>query len=59
MGYTINALKNFKVDPSVVGVLGDIIFIYKLLGNFSKLDIGILRVVKRGAEVEVFNIKSP
>ena len=47
---------NFKIDPSVAGILGEVIFIKTFLGDVGELDLDVLWVVKRGSEVEVFNI---
>ena len=42
-----------------MGVLGDIVCVYKLLGGFVELDIGVLWAFKQSSEVEFLNLKAP
>ena len=50
--------ENLKVYPTIVSVVGEIIFIDKFLRDVRKFDAHIFWAIHRGHEVEVFDIKT-
>ena len=57
LGQAIHTLTNVKIYPSVAGVLGEVIFIGKLLGDVGKFDFDVLWAVKWGTEAKCFYIE--
>ncbi len=56
LGETVHAPAHFKVDPGVAGNLVELVLVDEFLGDVHKLDADVLWLVKRGVQIEVFQI---
>ena len=49
----IDTLVDLEVYPSIEGILGEVVFVNKLLGDLGDVDADIFRAIKGSAQVEV------
>ncbi len=56
LGKTITSLANFKVDPTILILTGDIVFFNELRQNVQDLDGDVFRVGHGSVEVEVLQV---
>ncbi len=56
LGKTITSLVNFKVDPTIPVLTGEIVFVNELCRNVQDLDADIFRVGLGSVEVEVLQV---
>ena len=52
----IDAFGDFEVNPSIVCILGEIVFINEFLWDVAELDADVFRPVEQCAEVKVGNV---
>jgi hypothetical protein len=45
LGQTINASTNFKIDPAVVNMLHEVVFVDEFLGDVGEFDFDILGAI--------------
>ena len=57
LGKTVASFADFEIVPPVT-IGGEILFVNELLGNFIEFDAHILKSIKGGAQIEVFNVKT-
>jgi hypothetical protein len=53
----VDASANFKVDPVIVNVLHEVVFINEVLRDVGELDFDVFRTIQRGAEIEVGDVE--
>jgi hypothetical protein len=53
----VDASANFKVDPVIVNVLHEVVFIYEVLRYVGELDFDVFGAVQRSAEIEVRDVE--
>ena len=58
MGEPVESLDNFEVDPSVMCIQGEIIFIYKLSWNVFKTDSDKVWSIHHRGQVKTADVKS-
>ena len=56
LGKTITSLENFKVDPTITILTGEIVFFYELCRYVRDFDADIIRVGHGSVEVEVLQV---
>ena len=56
LGKTITSLANFKVDPTITILTGEIVFFNELRRYVRDLDADVFRVGHRSVEVEVLQV---
>ena len=57
MGKAVNAAPNIELDPTVMGVFEEVVFLCKFVGGVAEFDPNVLGLVERGVEVEVFDVE--
>ena len=57
MGEAVDASADFEVDPVVVNVLHEVVFINEVLRDVGELDFDVFRTIQRGAEIEVGDVE--
>ena len=57
LGKAINAALNIKVDPAVVGMFKEVVFLCKFVGDVAEFDSEVIGAVERGVEVEVADVE--
>ena len=57
MWEAVDASANFEVDPVVVNVLHEVVFINEVLRDVGELDFDVFRTIQRGAEIEVGDVE--
>jgi hypothetical protein len=53
----VDASANFEVDPVVVNVLHEVVFINEVLRDVGELDFYVFRTIQRGAEIKVGDVE--
>ncbi len=56
LGEIVHATAHFKVDPGVAGNLVELVLVDEFLGDVCKFDADVLWPVKRGVQIEVFEV---
>ena len=57
MWEAVDASANFEVDPVIVNMLHEVVFIDEVLRDVGELDFDVFRVVQRSAEIEVRDVE--
>ena len=57
MREAVDASADFEVDPVVVNVLHEVVFINEVLRDVGELDFDVFRTIQRGAEIEVGDVE--
>ena len=57
MREAVDASANFEVDPVIVYVLHEVVFVDEVLRDVGELDFDVFRTIQRGAEIEVGDVE--
>ena len=57
MWEAVDASANFEVDPVIVNVLHEVVFVDEVLRDVGELDFDVFRTIQRGAEIEVGDVE--